>query len=211
MIKAPLFLAASIRVIGAAGPLAALATCLAAAPAGIAAGLRIEQLRCEYLKEPLGVDVPQPRLSWILKSKARGEEQTACQILVASSAEKLQANRGNLWDSGKMPTSETAQLAYGGKALSSRQQCFWKVRVWDRQGKASGWSEPSRWGMGILDVKDWQAKWISAQPEAIDANRLDFRNVSWLWHPTAPRVRSFYSARNSMLTVQFLKWLSKRR
>lgn len=183
MEKALFILAASIRVIAAAGPLASIVTCLAAAPAGIAAGLRIEQLRCEYLKEPLGVDVPQPRLSWVLESKARGEKQTACQILVASSAENLKANKGDLWDSGKLPTAESAQLAYGGQPLTSRKQCYWKVRVWDQEGKASGWSDPARWGMGFLDVNDWQAKWISAHAEANDAERLDFSNVSWIWYP----------------------------
>ena len=174
---------ATRRVLAAGFPVAVFLW-LATAADGSAAGLRIEQLRCEYLNEPLGVDTPQPRLSWVLASKSRGESQTACQILVASSLERLEANRGDLWDSGKMPTAESAQLAYGGQPLSSRQQCYWKVRVWDKTGQTSSWSDPGRWGMGILEVKDWDAQWISAQAEAHAVERADFSNVSWLWHPT---------------------------
>ena len=90
---------------------------------GAAAGVTIEQLRCEYLDNPLGIDTPQPRLSWALESNQRGQKQTAYQILVASKDALLKADTGDLWDTGTVSSDQTVQVVYGGKALSSCQRC----------------------------------------------------------------------------------------
>jgi hypothetical protein len=126
------------------------------------AGLTPAGLRCEYVVNPLGVDSASPRLFWNLKSAGRGESQTAYQILVASSEKLLAADNGDLWDSGKVDSDETIQIAYGGKELKSSQQVFWKIRVWDKDGKISAWSKTANWTMGILSEADWQASWIAA-------------------------------------------------
>jgi alpha-L-rhamnosidase len=128
--------------------------------------LRVEQLRCEYLKDPLGVDAAQPRLSWIVDSDQRGQRQTAYQVLVATSPQRLNQQQGDLWDSGKVASDETAQIAYAGKPLGSRQACFWKVRAWDRQGNPAAWSAPAGWEMGLLKAGDWTAQWIEADLKA---------------------------------------------
>jgi len=73
------------------------------------------ELRCEYLKNPLGIDVVQPRLSWRLESSQRGQKQKAYRVIVASSAEKLEQNRGDLWDTGKIQSSQTTQSCTRGK------------------------------------------------------------------------------------------------
>src|ERR1017187_9383510 len=86
-------------------------------------------LRCEYRINPLGIDEAQPRLTWRVESAERAQKQTAYQILVASSAELLAKNSGDLWDSGKISTGDTVNIAYAGKTLASRQACFWKVCV----------------------------------------------------------------------------------
>ena len=125
-----------------------------------AAGVNIQNLRCEYLTNPIGIDVANPRLSWIIGSTLRGERQTAFELLVSSSAEKLANNQGDLWCSGKILSDQTIQLAYNGTPLLSGMECFWKVRIWDSRGKSSEWSKPALWTMGLLDPKDWQAKWI---------------------------------------------------
>ena len=117
-------------------------------------------LRCEYRDDPLGIDVTLPRLSWIVESSRRGDKQTAYQILVASTPNKLDAEEGDLWDSGKAPSNETIQVVYAGNRLRSRGQCWWKVRAWDKDGRASHWSEPALWTMGLLGDGDWQAEWI---------------------------------------------------
>ncbi len=134
------------------------AGCLLSAAAQ--AGVRVEQLRCEYLDNPLGIDTPQPRLSWILTSDERGAKQAAFQILVASSEAALKTGQADFWDTGKVASDETAQIRYAGPPPISRQSCFWKVRVWDQAGQPSE-SSPARWEMGLLQPGDWQAKWIA--------------------------------------------------
>jgi alpha-L-rhamnosidase len=124
-------------------------------------GLAAKQLRCEYLVNPPGIDEVHPRLSWVVESGQRGQRQTACQILVASDEARLRKNKGDLWDSGKLAGGETTGLVYGGKTLVSRQRCFWKVKVWDKDGKASAWSEPAMWSMALLKPGDWKAQYIS--------------------------------------------------
>ena len=124
--------------------------------------LRATKLRCEYAVNPLGVDVPHPRLSWILESNERGKRQTAYEIKVATSSGALAAGDADLWSSGKTRSSETAQNPYVGKQLSSAQQAFWRVRVWDEDDHASEWSEPATWTMGLLNEEEWHARWIAA-------------------------------------------------
>ena len=125
------------------------------------ATIRVEGLRCEYLVDPLGIDETAPRLSWTLHSDGRDQRQTAYQVLVASSSAALAQDQGDLWDSGKVASDETAQVVYAGKPLASRQACFWKVRVWDRDGQPSEWSQPARWEIGLLKADDWKARWIT--------------------------------------------------
>ncbi|MBN2578072.1 MAG: glycoside hydrolase family 78 protein [Pirellulales bacterium] len=123
-----------------------------------------EYLRCEYKVDPLGIDVLQPRLSWEMHDARRGAKQTAYQILVASTPEKLAADQGDLWDSGKIESNRTAQIDYAGEPLKSRMRCHWKVRLWDHEGQASTWSKPALWTMGLLEPGEFQAKWIGLEP-----------------------------------------------
>src|SRR6266571_3640538 len=125
-------------------------------------------LRCEYLVDPLAIDVLEPRLSWIIEGNARGAKQTAYQIIVASSANKLAASKGDLWDTGKIAKSETIQIAYAGKPLRSWQRCFWKVRVWDQHDKPSPWSKPAQWAIGLLETSDWSAQWIGDKLPSVE-------------------------------------------
>jgi alpha-L-rhamnosidase len=130
-------------------------------PIAQALALEVTGLRCEYLAAPRGVDVPQPRVSWQILSEHRGERQTAYHVLVASSEETLRHDKGDLWDTGRVNSDQSIQVAYNGRALVSRMHCYWKVRVWDRNGKASSWSAAANWTMGLLAPDDWQAKWIA--------------------------------------------------
>jgi alpha-L-rhamnosidase len=98
---------------------------------GCAYDERVTNLRCEYLVNPLGIDVVQPRFCWLIESARRGQKQTAYQVLVAGSAERIAEDKGDLWDSGKVASDQTAQVEYQGKTLDSRMRCWWKVRVWD--------------------------------------------------------------------------------
>jgi alpha-L-rhamnosidase len=128
-------------------------------------GLAPKALRCESKADPLGIDERQPRLSWIVESAARAQKQTAYQILAAASAAALKGGTGDLWDSGKMTGDAATVVVYGGKPLASHQRIYWKVRVWDRDGKPSEWSAAARWSMGLLEPGDWKAEWIGYDKE----------------------------------------------
>ena len=127
------------------------------------ASIRPEGLRCEYRTNPLGIDVAEPRLSWraaALDPGARGLRQSAYRILVASREADLNAAKGDLWDSGKVGSDESAHIVYRGKPLGSGARAFWRVRVWDQAGAASPWSQTAHWSMGLLNGEDWKGKWI---------------------------------------------------
>ncbi len=127
-----------------------------------ATDLRVTDLRCEYGVEPMGIDVAQPRLYWRVESDSRGQRQTAWRALAASTRELLDADTGDLWDSGRIQSSDTTHIRYGGKPPASSQKVFWKVRAWDREGEATAWSEPASWTMGLLTVEEWKGRWIVA-------------------------------------------------
>ena len=130
----------------------AIATAFRFATTG--ATLRVDDLRCEYLVNPLGIDARAPRLSWKLvavRPEARSLAQSAYQIVVAPSEALLGEEKETLWDSGKVASDQSLHVAYGGKPLTSHAVCWWKVRVWDQDGNVSAWSTPARWTMGMLD------------------------------------------------------------
>ncbi len=128
--------------------------------------MTLTQLTCEYLTDPLGIDETKPRLSWQLESGQRGQKQTAYRLLVASSPERLDKNTGDLWDSEKVKTDQSVHIEYNGRPLESGMACYWKVRAWDKDGKASAWSEPASWSMGLLKPEDWKARWIGTPEPA---------------------------------------------
>lgn len=128
--------------------------------------LHIENMKCEYLINPLGLDILSPRLSWQIKtSGTHGEKQTAYRILIASSPEKLNGKKADLWDSDKINSAQSIQVEYRGKALQSRTRCYWKVMIWDKNGNPSSWSKPALWTIGLLEKGDWSAQWIGS-PDA---------------------------------------------
>jgi alpha-L-rhamnosidase len=122
-------------------------------------------LRCEYLVDPLAVQSPHPRLSWEVNDPRRGAVQTAYQIVVASAEDLLEPGKADLWDTGKVASAATAQIAYAGKPLTSRLRCYWRVRTWDGDDQPSPWSRTVSWGVGLLEPSDWRAEWIGHPAE----------------------------------------------
>lgn len=134
-----------------------------------------QELRCEYLSNPLGIDVQKPRLSWLLNSAENVRGQSAYRVLVASSPAILMKEQGDLWDSGRVASEQSTWIEYGGKKLNSGEQAYWKVRVWSDAGRESQWSEQATWSMGLLEASDWHAKWIGEQrPEQLKAHGYRF-------------------------------------
>lgn len=130
--------------------------------------LRAAYLRCEYLVNPLGIDVAKPRLSWELQSDTNGQKQTAYQIQAASSLAGLQRGRADLWDSGQIDSNATCHIEYKGKPLTSGQTAWWRVRVWDKDGNGTE-SDIASWEMGLVRKNDWQAEWIGHRQVTTDA------------------------------------------
>ncbi len=153
------------------------------------AALMPVRLTCEYMVNPSVIDSRQPRLSWINTAAPheRGQRQTAYQIRVASSPEKLK--KADLWDSGEKKSDCSFLIRYEGKPLQSRQECWWQVRVWDARGKASMWSEPARWGVGLLNAQDWKASWIGAPWQGEEASA---KSANKIFQP-APLFRKDFS------------------
>ncbi len=156
----------------------------------------IVNLRCEYLVNPLSIDVASPRLSWNIASSKRGDYQQAYQIIVSSSPEKLSKDQGDIWDTKKRDSDQSVQVEYQGKPLVSGTSYFWKVRIWDADGKPSKWSNPAQWTMGLLNKQAWQnARWIAfkngeqwsrewKQHKDSELNNrppVQWPNTSWPW------------------------------
>ena len=164
-----------LRALGLVLSLTLVASCCAqehpASERPALAAVAIENLRCEYLTNPLGLDQTEPRLSWTLRAPARGWVQSAYQIQVASQAALLGQNAPDLWDSGRVMSSQTLAVRYAGGALGSGARAFWRVRVWDRDGHPSNYSAPQTFGITLLDAPAWKARWIGAPTAPV--TRLD--------------------------------------
>ena len=109
------------------------------------------RLRTEYLKNPLGIDIKNPRLFW---NCVDGIKQVAYQVICKDEYGNL------LWDTGKV-SGNTMCVSYQGKPLKSRMRIIWSVRIWDEQDKPGQWSEEAFFEMGLFSLKDWKAKWIT--------------------------------------------------
>ena len=117
-------------------------------------------LKTEFLENSLGIDTAKPRFSWIVQDTMPGAKQTAYQLQAAVSPEFKEPL---LWDSGRVASEQSHLVEYAGKPLVSRQQVWWRVKSWGKDGKDTGWSQPGRFEVGLLGTADWAgAEWISA-------------------------------------------------
>lgn len=131
----------------------------------LAADVYPADLRCEYLHNPLGMDLTNPRLYWKVETKktsARGLAQTAYEIQVASQDWMLKKGTPDLWDTGTVHSDASTQIKYTGKPLDYPRNCFWRVRIADQEGDWSKWSEPATWVMGPMEMTDWTASWVGS-------------------------------------------------
>jgi len=151
-------------------PLLTLATLAGVAPARLslaaesAAPDAPTSLAVEDRVSPIGVGDPTPEFSWLPRDSRPGAVQSAYQILVASSADRLTEEKADRWNSGKVEEASVAYIPYAGKPLASRDVCWWKVRTADADGRWGPWSQPARFEIGLLGNDDWTgAKYIWAE------------------------------------------------
>ena len=124
--------------------------------------LSATRLRCEHALDPFGVNVARPRLSWTPVAERRAEAQRAYQVIVSSSPELLTQDVGDRWDSGRVESDVVEGVPYAGEPLASRERCWWKVRLWDRDGAPGEFSPAAQFELGLLAPEDWEARWIGA-------------------------------------------------
>ncbi|MFC1763746.1 family 78 glycoside hydrolase catalytic domain [Planctomycetota bacterium] len=160
---------------------------------GLAQSLEIDRLLCEYQDTPQSVDSLEPVFGWILKSSQRGTKQMAYQVLVADSERMLAENKGNYWDSGKVTSAESTHVVYRGRKLVSSSDYYWKVRVWDQDGKPSVWSRPAHFATSLLDASEWSAEWIGRGP----VQELTFPAEGW------DKQETLNDQRSTLLRKQF--------
>ncbi|WP_371193819.1 family 78 glycoside hydrolase catalytic domain [Glaciecola sp. SC05] len=121
-------------------------------------------LLVEGLDTPSNVHSQTPRLSW----HANVVTQFAYQVQVASTEVLLTTGVADLWDSGRVNSRRSLNVMYQGRALSSNNKVFWRVRVWNSDsGSPLAWSQPSTWQMGLINKSDWQAKWLQVAQKAV--------------------------------------------
>ena len=147
--------------------------------AGSAHAIRTSHLECDHLIDPLGLDDPQPQLSWQMDSAGPGAAQTAYQIKVATTPEKLRQTHPDIWDSGRVASPLSVGIPYGGTSLLTGQRYYWSVQVWDEHGVAATPSATNWWEMALLSPSNFQAKWISSDTEDDRGDRASAPN--WIW------------------------------
>jgi alpha-L-rhamnosidase len=129
-----------------------------------------ENLRCEYLENPVGIDVKEPRFSWVLNHSERGQNQTAYQLIVSTDS---LAESADVWDSGKVLSDRSLHVVFEGKPLESDRSYYWKVRYWDSQDNPSLYSQVARFDTGLLHAEDWEGEWIGGKNQLRKAFPID--------------------------------------
>ena len=127
----------------------------------VSAAIQPIQLTCEYISNPLGIDSKKPRFSWLFTGKERNQLQSAYELIVADNLKDIQADRGNMWQSGKINSSQSVQVEYAGSELKSFTKYYWRVKVYDKNSEASAWSEINSFETAMLSASDWKAQWIN--------------------------------------------------
>ncbi|RLD73419.1 MAG: hypothetical protein DRJ10_17855, partial [Bacteroidetes bacterium] len=136
--------------------------------------------------DPLGIDIKKPRFFWEIRDSIRGAKQTAYQLMVSSSIKKLNKNDADIWNSGKVESDQSAHVEYSGSELESYKTYYWKVKIWDKDGKELEFSKPATWEMGILSENEWQANWIGKEiKDSVKGEKeKKWQWKEWIWHPT---------------------------
>ena len=122
--------------------------------------IKVVNLRCEYLKNPLGIDTKSPRFTWQLVSEEDGVLQTKYHLFVGTDSVALSQHKANVWDSGVV-ASASIPAVYSGEGLRAFSKYYWAVKVQDEKGDWSSLSEVAKFETGMMDQQNWQGSWIS--------------------------------------------------
>jgi alpha-L-rhamnosidase len=155
-----------------------------------------QNLRCEYIENPLGIDTKIPRLSWTLSSTERNAMQSAYEIIISERIGDIQKQVGNVWSSGKVVSSQQNNIEYRGGALKSFARYYWSVKVYNQNGEASSWSQPAWFETAMLEASDWKAKWIS------DGKNQPAKDEDYYKEDRMPLFRKEFSAAKAIASAR---------
>jgi alpha-L-rhamnosidase len=136
------------------------------------------KLRCNYLVNPIGIGNSNPNFSWQMTNTENNWLQSGYQVIVSTNPDLLTEEKCNVWNSGKIKGSESVCIPYQGHANESQKRYYWKVKVWDKNGIASQWSDAAFWETGILNPNEWSAKWIF---NTNSNSQSDKDAIRWIW------------------------------
>ena len=128
-------------------------------------------LRSDSLTQPLGIDSLKPMLSWRFEDDARGAKQTAYEIFVYGKQPASDLTKPDVWDSGRVASGISAGVPYGGPELQPEKRYFWRVQVWDKDGKPYPISDTTWWETGLMSQSNWQGKWIGYEETELHSIR----------------------------------------
>jgi len=175
-----------------AGLIAAAALHLHAAPTP---PFGIAHLTTNSLVDPLGTDAEAPAFSWQIVDGRAGARQSAYRVTVASSAAKLNAGKPDIWDSGKVASDQSVNVAYSGPELHSRTRYYWRVRVWGNNDLAYPSSSVQWWETGLAENSEWTAKWIASETQ--EHKLIRESGADWIWtNQQEPADRRLYGFRS---------------
>ena len=144
--------------------------------------LEVSRLRWDARERALGFVQFEPRLAWSVSSFERGQRQTAFQILVATTPERLRPGHADIWDSGKVVSNDSLNVHYAGPTPKARQRAYWTVRVWGKDGRPSSFAPPAWWEMGLYD-EEWEGQWIGRPSRGEERRATHDRSVVYLRRP----------------------------
>lgn len=163
------------------------------------ARVEIVDLRCDSMVTPLGNDSAAPVLSWKLQDSRHGASQTAYRVLVADRMELLAREVGNVWDSGKVNSWQSAGVRYQGAKLEPEKRYFWKVETWDKNGMPYPASAVSWWETGLMDAAHWQAEWIGYEDDEHASVRA--AHAAWVTNPAIPEGAKMENSRHDLRLI----------
>src|SRR6266487_5668393 len=93
------------------------------------AQVRVQNLLCENMLNPIGLDILNPGFSWQLITDKRNTVQTGYEIIVSITSGKNV--KQSVWSSGKTVSQQSVYVPYSGNGLQPNHKYYWQVRVWD--------------------------------------------------------------------------------
>lgn len=113
-------------------------------------GISIENLKTEYMTDPIGIETDSVHFSWNLESLLIGAKQAAYQIQVFEKGQdSLQ-----VWDSGKVQSDQSVGIPYEGDELLEGVSYRWTVQVWNENGNMVT-SKEAEFETGVTHQKEW--------------------------------------------------------